>query len=190
MSTKPLRTEWMRWAWPAADLPDYRRDDRRTVAYHEAGHAVLQCLLHLPMTGVEVYDQPKDGALGIVNMDMAHIKALATEVSDIEIPRSVLESAAVNLATMFVAGAMAELKLHGLEVTGWLRLDCRDFKNARIVLCEAFGWDRPLYYCQCLATTILTEHWEWVRVVANRLETDGKISPNEIWHLAPAVSMR
>lgn len=180
----------MRWAWPPADLPDYPRDDRRTVAYHEAGHAVLQHLLQLPMTGVEVYDQPKDNALGIVNMNTAHIKARATEVSNIEIPPSVLESAAVDIATMYVAGVMAELKLHRLAVTGWLRLYCHDFKNARTVLFEAFGSDRPLYYCQCLAISILTEHWEWVEAVANRLETEGKLSANEVGRLAPTVSTR
>lgn len=171
---------WMSWAWPKVALPEYPRD-RRTVAYHEAGHAVLSHILRLPMTGARVHDAPPGATPGgSVDLDLPAIKASAAETIDTEIPQSLHELVAIELATMYVAGIMAELKLHGLEVTGWLGLEDRDFLNARILLCEAFGIDLALYYCQCLASAVLAEHWSWVAVVAGEIEANGSVTVEDI----------
>jgi hypothetical protein len=174
---------WMLWAWPKVALPEYPRD-RRTVAYHEAGHAVLSHMLRLPMTGARVHDAaPGVTPCGIVNMDQSAIKALAEVTMDTEIPQPLHELVAVELAAMYVAGTMAELKLHGLEVNGWLGVDSPDFKNARSILCDAFEWDGPLYYCQRLASAVLTENWPWVVAVADEINAQGSVTAEDIARL-------
>lgn len=176
---RPPPRAWIGWAWAKAELPAYPLD-RRTIAFHEAAHAVLSHMLSLPITGAEISSASETSAVaGIVRMDNSVIGKRAAVAPD-DIPLPVLKSAAIELATMYVAGTMAELRLHELDVGGWLGLHCTDFTNARCVLWEAFGSDRPLYYCQCLASYLLVEHWPWVERVANRLITAGAVTPDEI----------
>lgn len=175
---------WMDMVSPKVDLPEYPRD-RRTVAFHEAGHAVVAYLLRLPMLSASVDREPhaNGGFAGIVNMDFDKIKASAAAVADGDIPQSVMERAAIDIATMFVAGAMAELRLHGQDANGALDLDWPDFKNASTVLRKVFGSDAALHLCQRLASALLFEHWDWVGCVGNSIWWHGSVSLDEIARL-------
>lgn len=180
-----------RGSMPSVALPNYPRD-RRTIAHHEAAHAVLCCLFGVPIRGARV---DADGS-GKVDLEVArHVDAdaplprNATELeapaadADIPLPSDAIELAAIRLAVMYVGGVMAELLLHGLSVSGWLALYDSDWRNARAVLTEGFGHDLPLYDCQCVAGVALVEHWAWVSAVADELDLHGAITANDIRRL-------
>lgn len=168
--------EWVRRAWPVVSLPSYERD-RRTIAYHEAGHAVLGVLIGLPMGAAHVYE---DGG-GKVELPTPS----SVGGTERAIPPAVLESVGAQIASMYVGGTMAELLLHGIEIHGELNLDTPDWRNARAVLREALGHDLALYYCQRGACAMLAANWDWVKAVAEALADAGTLSGDDIRLLCP-----
>ncbi len=163
-------------------LPEYPRD-RRTIAYHEAGHAVVSYLQNLPILGARLHAEPLDGEAGRVDLNLDKIKSSAAATADKKFPQAIMECAAINIATMYVAGVMTELRLHGVEVNGPLDLDWRDFQNARTVLRDVFGDDAPLYFCQRLASALLADNWDWVGCVGNSIWFYGPVDVDEIGRL-------
>lgn len=159
-----------------ASLPAYQVD-RRTIALHEAGHAVLCCLIGVAITGAHV---DPDGLSGKVKFAVS-----AVRVDKPHLPQDVLEHAAIQLATMYVGGEMAELLHHGLDVESWhyLLLDTSDWESARKVLWMAFRTAAPLFYCQRLARAMLTEHWAWVQSVADVIELKGVVDGDNVKRL-------
>lgn len=154
---------WL-WSWPIVKLPSHQKD-RRTIAHHEAAHAVLLHLFGLPIAGASVYDAAdEDGVLGYVQV--GECKPPVSGVSD----QAERERAAINLAAIYLGGIMAELHLHELQLHGRLFLPGNsDFIHARNVLLKVFGWDRALYFAQLHAAELVAAHWGWIARVADAL---------------------
>lgn len=169
----------VRWLWRVgsiADLPNYSKD-RRTLAYHEAGHAVLCLLAGVHIVGAQV---DEEGTAGKVEL------AVRRSVEDVaSIPDEMLAAAAVRLASMYVGGVMCELLLHGVDVEqgSYLLLNTTDWDNARKLLHIVFGTDTPLFYCQRLARAVLTENWAWVEAVAIEIDAHGFVDAHDIKRL-------
>ncbi|ALP53986.1 hypothetical protein Tel_13040 [Candidatus Tenderia electrophaga] len=157
---------WLRRVGAIADLPSWPRD-RRTLAYHEAGHAVLSELCGL---AVDVAKINTEGSKG----EMRFVKP--RPCADVpEFPQAMIEKVAVEMAAMYVGGVMCELLLHGrdLKPGTYLLLNDRDWTNAKRILWKAFSSHTPLFYCQRLARAVLSENWTWVRAVAAEIEAVG-----------------
>src|SRR5690554_4257885 len=90
-------------------LPAYRRD-RRTLAVHEAAHAVLAAIFRIPMQGARVFEEG-DHIDGAVDLDRARIAEAATLP---EPPEWATQRAAIELAAMYAAGVLAELRFHNI----------------------------------------------------------------------------
>jgi len=160
---------WFRRVCPIAAPPALLRD-RRALAYHEAGHAVLCCMAGVPISEASINSEGNDGVVELL------IEEPAEDMPDI--PAHMLEKAAVQLAAMYMGGVMSEMILNEKDVEPghYLLLGTRDWQNAKKLLFEVFGTTVPLFYCQRLARAVLTENWAWVQVVAAEIETSGVIS--------------
>jgi len=170
MSSVRPPVEFVRRVWPVGALPHYPRD-QRTIAYHEAGHAVFCRLLNIPMARIEA-EQTGGGRVSFAGK--------YEDKDDLDpLPRETLETAAVELACMYVAGVMAETVLHRVNVSGMLLLDTPDWRNAERVLLMAFNSTAPLGYCQRLARAVLREQWEQVEAIAEALLVKGSLSGDE-----------
>lgn len=164
-------------------MPDLPRD-RRTWAYHEAGHAVLAHILNLPIVEARVHAATlKTGEAGAVEIKWPTTDKPAP-IPDAEIPAELRELASIEIATVFVAGVMAELALHNIEAYGWLDLDCSDWRGARRALKKGFDSDLPLWFCQKTASAVLAENWRHVIAVAAAIEESGTVTAAEIASLA------
>ena len=182
--------------WPMADvvaMPGYSRD-HLTICHHEAGHAVLGVLFGLPIGAVHVAGRDNQDGAGaacavgeVVSGKVELILPDRSEPSE-TIPDAALRGAGVRIAAMYMAGVMAELLLHGIEVRGLLNLDTPDWFNARAVLLEAFRHDRALYFSQYLATMALARNWDWVEAVALTVAEAGTITVDAVRSLCPAGS--
>lgn len=160
-------------AGPMVGLPLYRIT-RRVIAHHEAAHAVLCSLFGLRIRNALI----RADNSGLVDL----VRPSAPPV-DRPIPRAMLETAAVQIASMYLAGVMAELLLCGQVLDGRVELDIPDWRNARRVLVEVFECDVPLFFCQRYARYLLSKHWGWVRAVAAELMVRGTVSTEDIERL-------
>jgi hypothetical protein len=183
---------------PPAPLPSYPRD-RRTIAHHEAAHAVLCCRFGIRFSGVYLY---ADGG-GKVDWDGLHSgnpdpafsdpapdHSLDTGTDSHETSSEPLHLACVQIAVMYAAGMMAELLVQGLCPSAPLDLEIPDWQNARAVLREGFGHDRMLPDIQDLAVVFLVEHWEWISAVAAELDQHSEISEEDVRRLGVRWSAR
>ena len=168
-----------RQAWPLVRCPPYKRD-RLTVAYHEAGHAVLCATFSLPFIGVSVFvddstaEQPADTIAGAVR--------LAEYKPPPERPEAT-EHDGLALAAVLVGGIQCELLLHRLPCPGWLGIATQDYTQARAALRLACGHELGLYFAQQLARHVLTTRWSAVAEVAGRLHEHGQIEAGEVFEL-------
>lgn len=158
-----------RWLWRVgaiADPPSWPRN-RRTLAYHEAGHTVLSELCGL---AVDVAEINPEGDIGEMRFVTPQPRADAPDI-----PQAMIEKAAVEIAAMYMGGVMCELLLHGrdLKPGTCLLLNDRDWTNAKHMLWTAFSSHTPLFYCQRLARAVLSENWAWVEAVAAEIEAAG-----------------
>lgn len=179
---------WVRRVGSIADLPSLPRD-RRTLAYHEAGHAVLSELYGLAVDTAEVNAQGTKGKVRLVRPQgranhyeapKLMIKEWAVEFKamldkgPVEI-KAGLEKTALELAAMYVGGVMCELLLHDKDLAPgtYLLLHNQDWDDARHILWMVFSCHTPLFYCQRLARAVLAENWAWVEAVAAEIESVG-----------------
>ncbi len=170
--TLPPR-QWVRRVVGTAPTPKIP-GDARTLAFHEAGHAVVAAGFGVPLDRIEVNFQRLRGA---VHVDRPACRQFAEERGggDEARSQSLEEFAAVSAATIYMAGKQAELLLHEIAVEGTLRPSDTDTIQARRVLLEAFGHDAPLWYCQRLARYLLACNWGLVTSVAEELLASGTI---------------
>ncbi len=151
---------------------------------------MLAHIMRLPVIGASVDNGSVDVVSGGVDLDQIAIEATAAATSDREIPQKMLEEVSLSLSTMYVAGVMAELMLHGIEVDGRLGLwGWSDYRYARTLLRDAFNTETPLYYCQRLASAVLDENWQWVSAVAGEIEAKGQVSVDDIARLRTVMEM-
>ncbi|MDO8706037.1 MAG: hypothetical protein Q7J84_13930 [Sulfuricaulis sp.] len=167
---------WAHRVWPRAVAPHYPQT-RRSLTYHEAGHAIFHYLQNLRMTGVYVDADSKSGK---VSMDVPAIQATAAKLANVVIPRPLEEKITLDLATMYVAGVIAQCTLYGIRVDGVLSRDCHDWRNARKLLIDIFGNDHALFYCQELARFVLRKYWPFVTQLAIELDSKGAISAERV----------
>lgn len=166
---------WAHQVWPPAERPSYPHS-RRTTVFHEAGHIIFCYLLNVRMLGARV-DVDNNGK---VDLDIATIKSNVAKRPDVELPRAMEEKVTLDLATMYVSGAIAECTLYGIVVDGVLIRDCSDWRTARQLLRNAFGNDHPLFYCQELARFVLLKYWPLVTRLAIELDSKGAISAERV----------
>lgn len=167
---------WAHRVWPITETPSYPQT-RRSLVYHEAGHVIFHYLQGLRMTGVHVSADSKNGK---VSLDLPAIQATAAKLAHVAIPRAMEEKLTLDLATMYVAGVIAQCVLYGIIVDGALARDCHDWRNAQKLLIKAFGNDHALFYCQELARFVLLKYWPFVTQIAIDLDSKGAISPERI----------
>lgn len=195
MSPRPS-TELIKQAFPEARALYYPRN-RLTTAYHEAGHAVLDRLIGVRVSSVEI---GADGLSGFVKLD---IKRGGISPPS---PTWMLEAAALQIAVGYVGGIAAELLLHNLDVPPFFCFPMKynpdqpypgehhlddphanslpDGYWVRYILRKVFNSDAPLYYCQRLARALLCEHWGWVQAVASELDDKGIMNQERVDALA------
>ena len=158
-----------------ATLPPYPRG-RREIAFHEAAHAVFGAMLGLTHVRVDVFaSQPLSG---FYQFDSKALKSQS--VPKEEIPPEELDLAGLMWAASYVSGVMAETILHGIEVDGWLKRDCQDFRTARTLLTAGSGHDLGLYYAQCLAGHVLSANWDLVAQIAAEIQVRGWLGGEEL----------
>lgn len=179
---------WLRRVGAIADRPSWPRD-RRTLAYHEAGHAVLSELCGMPVDAAEINAKSTKGEVRFVRAqgranplevpketleECAMEFKAALDKCPVEI-KAGLEKSAVEMAAMYVGGVMCELLLHDKDVApgAYLLLNDGDWDNARHLLWMVFACHTPLFYCQRLARAVLSENWAWVEAVAAEIESTG-----------------
>ncbi|MFD2078063.1 Peptidase family M41 [Actinopolymorpha cephalotaxi] len=146
-------------------MTDLDLDDPRTVAYHEAGHAVAYLLHRLPFRYVTV--RPRTAGL------TGHVMIWR--------PRRM---SAYTYASVAAAGPVAEAR-HLQE----LGLD-EDEVTARIIFggCAA-DFDQqdvpgyPVGWFERVMTDVLTEHWPVVERVAEALAEQGTLSGRQVQQL-------
>jgi len=185
----PVPPAWRFRQGPRVAFPEFA-SCRLTVAHHEAGHAVLFNLLRVPIRSVHVREP---GGGGVVRFDFDSIKASAAKtdaLKDSPQSRSVMKTAAIELAAAYLAGVMAELRYHGRLVAGCVDADSLDFQNARRLLREEFGDSAGLFHCQRLAALLLDRHWSWVTNVARSLYVREQISGACVSRLRPGHANR
>lgn len=173
MTADPWRC--IRRCYPVAPTPDYPRDSR-TLAFHEAGHALLCAIFRVPMTEAEI---DRTGAQG------GKVRLEARAVDDAPIPADALRRSALRLAAMYQSGVVAEIIHHGLEIP-----------DGHVLLRETSDWDKArrvldlggvvgsatggLYVSQQLALWLLRSGWAVVESLAHVLLRRGTVQQYEI----------
>ena len=175
----PPPARWIRRIVHNVPLPEYPRD-RRTIAIHEAGHAVAMAAFGVPVERVEIHQTADGGFGGSVEPDRAACRARIESPDGEPTPnRSLEEFSSVAMATIYVAGIQAELLHHGLDVSGTLRLDDHDHREAVRHLMTAFRSDGPLWYTQRLARYLLSKRWNLVVALADELMAADVVTSEE-----------
>ncbi len=173
MTADPWRC--IRRCYPVAPTPDYPRN-AMTLAFHEAGHALLCAIFRVPMTGAEI---DRTGVYaGKVSFE-------AQPDNDASVPADALRRSALRLAAMFQSGVVAEIIHHGLEIP-----------EGHVLLRETSDWDKArrvlelggvvgsatggLYVSQQLAFGLLHSGWAGVESLAHVLLRRGTVKQYEI----------
>jgi hypothetical protein len=84
---------------------------------------------------------------------------------------TIMQDAALAVASDYFAGTMAEMLLHGHQLSGPFALPgCSDFDLAYMALNLTFGGNIGVFYAMATARAILTEHWPVVQRLATALD--------------------
>lgn len=181
---RPLR-RWTLCANNMQTLPNYHRD-RRTIAFHEAGHVLFDKIMELPVISAELFDDG-DERRGQVLVDPGYLQTEKPPLDGAPLSKELMETASVVWASVHVAGIISETILHGIDVNGWLKLDTHDWRIAKALLLAGFGHERALYYTQCVARYILVQRWDLVKVIADELARKGKLNTDDISRLCTGL---
>lgn len=177
-------SRWHRF-WPVMPPPVHDRDVT-TLAYHEAGHAVVFALMDLPVADAEAWDGG-----GIMRFDQAAITQRKHPPINFDETSLIWKQAAVLLASGSYAGMQAELLLHGHCIEGYLSLTDPDHQGASALLREMFNDGlAPIVAAQHLARAILQRHWPAVQTLAEKLCTEGRINHADVVSVMPPVLPR
>ena len=161
MNLEPLPPRRQIWqVRGTVSCPEFKRD-RRSLAYHEAGHAVFALWLGVPSVSAEL------GAdAGSV---MPEWPSPPSDETSFPPPAALEEFAALMYAALLFSGLQAEILVAGLDVAGLMRAGDDDDRKARAHLREAFRSEVPAWYCQRFARALLTQHWGAVETIAAEL---------------------
>lgn len=164
---------------PSMMLPsDYFRH-RQDVCFHEAGHALVFALLGLPLASVTVCNEG-----GEVRTDRAEMKRWGEPSKDAS--SELWKSCALMLSAAKFAGTQAELIQRGIPACGRLSLPDTDTKSAHEILAEIFGCiDEPAWRAQRGARNILKSFWPAVCVLAQRLDSCGEMTNDDVLSAMP-----
>jgi hypothetical protein len=146
-------------------VPAFERD-ARSIAHHEAGHAVVLDCIGMPISRIEA-----SPTRGQVSIDIEAVR----RCSEVPMDDAAKERAACQLAAGYMAGLQAELILHDIRPGGMVLPDDHDHRAARTILCEVCGTAISLGYCQLLARHFLTTNWPNVQRLADRLQICGEM---------------
>jgi len=179
-------SRWHRF-WPVMPPPAHERNVT-TLAYHEAGHAVVFALMGLPVAGAEVW---ADGG-GEMRFDRAAAAQRQHPPINFGETSLIWKQTAVLFASGSYAGMQAELLLHGHCIEGYLSLTDPDHQGAAALLREQFNDDHPapIVAAQHLARGILQRHWPAVQTLAEKLRTEGCINHADVISVLPPVLPR
>ena len=151
------------WQWQYAP-PELHGPDLARVAHHEAGHVVL--LEWIGLTGATATATPSNGWC-----IMPPVPANCPDPGD-----DVTGELAATAASIFHAGAMAELLYLGIKWTGPLHYPKQvDFQRDDDMLLQRFGRlsSAGHGFAQRVALHVLAERWPRVREIADALVLRG-----------------
>lgn len=177
--------EWVPF-FPSVPLPVGWQPRPDSVAYHEAGHAVVALTLRLPVAGAAIGQgrgvMTLAGPPSLERLDAPHETEAQTEflqrAAAVYLPDATARDRALAVGAMLAAGVQAELLHAGMELPGVLTLRDDDTLEAREVLRQTFGHDMHWGSCQHRARALLRERWPEVEVIAAALLDKGEWRPS------------
>ncbi len=166
---------WLTRVFPISSIPR-RPPDVETLAFHEAGHAIVGLFFCLPIdkAELEIPTNEKEVLRGRVTL-----KNGSSGLDDSEIPLALKQKVALELGAWYAAGLQAELLHHDLTVSGPVFPGSHDYTNLNKALAWGFGHPQPVYYCQQLSKAILTGLWPAVESLAEALLVQHCVSVDE-----------
>jgi ATP-dependent Zn protease len=158
--------------------------ERIATAYHEAGHAVMGCILGRFPESVTIVPNGKS-AVGETRFE--------TDVNVPEFVRHYFDSSPAKqhfveqrLLTALAGSIANDLKEPGRDHDIG---DKRDASRAKEIVIELVSWeddkDAYLRRARSKATDMLKAHWAWVETVAGALLQRGTLSRAELLELQP-----
>lgn len=180
---------------------DKARDRDLTIAFHEAGHAMLLLIFKTPFISIELDLDIKTPLLGTnpveyvqligqvkTNNERREYKPLGRKKEEdhypVEVQRRTLE-----IAAMYAAGHQAELILHGVNPDAYTWKDNHnDYYILSDKLQSVFGHERDIHIVQRYARHLLTKHWAAVTRIANKLYHERKVDRAQALDILKAVA--
>jgi hypothetical protein len=144
--------------------------ERRAVAYHESGHAVVAVVLGLPLWFVTIAPDDARSCRGEARLA----------------PNWQKQTDETKLAIFSLAGAAAERRAQGREIPGGA---AKDLENVRHIV--ALKSDNPREQHQFfdaylrLAETKVLLHWPWIEAVARELLKTTQLVATRVRALEP-----
>lgn len=164
-------------------FPDYERDIE-TIAYHEAGHALMFRYFRIPITEASINKSDISGK--VTN----RLEPSNEPKKDSKLLDLLMKPIALNFATVCEAGIQAELLFHDIEPAGLLQPKTSDTEKSLSLLWKAFNHRCPLYYCQRLAREILQQNWPIVEAIATSLMKNETIDEQTINNLINTIEVQ
>ncbi|MDP2172003.1 MAG: hypothetical protein Q8J96_16465 [Rhodocyclaceae bacterium] len=162
------------------------------VAFHEAGHVVIGLTLGMPCHDARITPEGTAGRAGVMNpvndksittttpQPPVEVSEIYQQTSKVIWPGMPPAAAALNNATMLVAGRQAELIHAGIRLTGTLHMHDADHQQARAILL-ASGQRLAMCWAQRMARHLLTSAWPEVEAIAAELRSTGTWTNPVAW---------
>ncbi len=150
------------------------------VAIHEAGHIFVAMALGMPVHDARIAADGTTGRAGVLApagdttstpLSPEAVAGIYRQATPLVWPGLNATEAALNYATMLVAGRQAELIAAGIPLFGELRMHDPDHLQTRAIFAQS-GQRLCMAWAQRMARHLLTMAWAAVEAIATTLRTD------------------